>query len=211
MFVSSIMIPKHKSITVQLDQTVDEVLNILERNEIDGVPVLDEQRYVGMVTRYQIYRHFFEGSSNKEQFLKEVLVGKICTHQNTFLTGDEKFESILLSLKDFPALAVVDSSLEFKGLVTRYEVLEQFQSAFGMKKNGVRITITSIEAGGRLARLAEVAKQYHEQIISIVTFDETDKLVRRIVLKIEKKDNIPEFLSKLEKNGFRVLEIFEEK
>jgi hypothetical protein len=63
---------------------------------------------------------------------------------------------------------------------------------------------------GRIARLSEIAHQFHEHIISLVTFDETDKLVRRIVMKIEKKDNIDRFTKKLEEHGFRILSIQED-
>lgn len=62
----------------------------------------------------------------------------------------------------------------------------------------------------RIARLAEIAHYFHEHIISLVTFDETDKLVRRIVMKVEKNNNLDKFISKLEKSGFRVLDITED-
>jgi hypothetical protein len=58
--------------------------------------------------------------------------------------------------------------------------------------------------------LAEISCRFHEHIISLVTFDETDKLVRRIVMKVEKNNNLDKFISKLEKSGFRVLDITED-
>jgi predicted transcriptional regulator len=113
-------------------------------------------------------------------------------------------------LKDMPILAVVDNGMNYLGVVTRSDVLEQFQSAFGMHRPGVRIAFTSVETEGCIARLAEIAKHYHEKIISLATFDETDKLVRRIVMKVEKKNNIDKFVKKLESAGFRVLNIYED-
>jgi CBS-domain-containing membrane protein len=109
-----------------------------------------------------------------------------------------------------PIIAVVDDHLNYLGVVTRSDVLEQFQSAFGLNRPGVRIAFTSVETEGRIARLAEIAKHYHEKIISLATFDESDKLVRRIVMKIEKNNNIEKFVKKLESAGFRVLDIFED-
>ena len=47
-------------------------------------------------------------------------------------------------------------------------------------------------------------------VISIVTFDETDKLFRRIVLKIENDSKMDRILADLEKSGFRVLHIDKE-
>ncbi|MET3696147.1 CBS domain-containing protein [Bacillus oleivorans] len=210
MFVKSIMLPKHKCFTISKDETLQTALERLEENGVDGLPVLDGNKYVGIITRYSIYSNFFTSNQAKEVFLSETAAEEVATHQNQYLEGNEIFEHTLLALKDFPLLAVVDAEKNFLGIVTRFDVLEQFQSAFGMKRKGVRIAFTSVETEGRIARLSEIAKQFHESIISLVTFDETDKLVRRIVMKIEKKDNIDKFIQKLEDSGFRVLDIDED-
>ncbi|MGM0845993.1 MAG: CBS domain-containing protein [Bacillota bacterium] len=210
MFVKSAMIPKHKCYVVQENDSAEKVLEVLEHHQIDGVPVLSGDNYVGMVTRYSIYQNFFFSEKLKTDYLKDTPVKDIVTHQDQYLVGDEVFEKTLLELKDFPILSVVDEQKRFQGLVTRYDILEQFQSAFGMNREGVRIAFTSVETEGRIARLGDIIQQYHESVISLVTFDATDKLLRRIVLKIEKKDNIEKFIKKLEKSGFRILDIYEE-
>lgn len=209
MFVKSVMIPKFKSYTIEHDKTIKEALEKLEEHHIDGLPVLDGESYVGIVTRYGIYENFFTAEQTKEDYLQNTKVKEIVTHKEHYLSGDEIFENTLLDLKDFPLLAVLDDNQKFLGVVTRYDVLAQFQSAFGMNKPGIRIAFTSSETEGRLARLADIAQQFHEQIISLVTFDETDRLIRRIVMKIEKKNNVDKFIEKLEGSGFRVLDVKE--
>ncbi|TKC19747.1 CBS domain-containing protein [Robertmurraya kyonggiensis] len=210
MFVKNIMIPKHKTHTVQNDDSLKTALEKLEEHQIDGLPVLNGTQYVGIVTRYNLYENFFTSNQSREEYLQNTKCANIATYQEKFLKGQELFEHTLLDLKDFPILAVVDDKKEYLGIVTRFDVLEQFQSAFGVNKKGIRIAFTSIETEGRLARFAEIARQFHEHIISLVTFDETDKLVRRIVVKIEKKDNVDKFTKKLEDSGFRILDIHEE-
>ncbi len=209
-FVKSIMLPKHKCFTVSKDESLQVALKRLEEHGVDGLPVLDGNKYVGIITRYSIYSNFFTSNLDKKVFLSETTAEQVASHQEQYLEGNEIFEHTLLALKDFPLLAVVDHDKNFLGIVTRFDVLEQFQSAFGMKRKGVRIAFTSVETEGRIARLSEIARQFHESIISLVTFDETDKLVRRIVMKIEKKDNINKFIQKLEDSGFRVLDINED-
>ena len=210
MFVKSAMIPKHKCYVVQESDSVEKALEVLEHHQIDGVPVLAGDDYVGVITRYNIFQNFFNSEKLKEDFVKETTVKDIATHQDTYLVGDEIFEKTLVELRAFPILPVIDENRKFLGLVTRYDVLDQFQSAFGMNRPGVRIAFTSVETEGRIARLGDIIQQHHESVISLVTFDATDKLLRRIVLKIEKKDNIEKFLKKLEKSGFRILDITED-
>lgn len=204
------MIPNHACVTVQEDTTLGAALEQLETNQIDGVPVLQGEKYLGVVTRYNIYENYFLSGKQKDEYLSSVTVKEIATHQEKFLLGEEVFEKTLLDLKDFPLLAVVDQNRKFLGVVTRSDVLSTFQSAFGVNRPGVRIAFTSVETEGRIARLSEIAHHFHEHIISLVTFDETDKLVRRIVMKVEKNDNIDRFTKKLEEQGFRILSIQED-
>jgi predicted transcriptional regulator len=210
MFVKSIMIPKHHCHVVSHQDSLLSALNKLEEEQIDGLPVLDGQTYVGTVTRYSIYENYFKSLQTKDEYLTKTTVSQIATHQDRFLEGNEIFENLLLDLKDYPLLSVVDDNRKFLGVVTRSDCLEQFGSAFGVHRKGIRIAFTSVETEGRIAKLAEIAHQFHEQIISLVTFDETDKLVRRIVLKIEKNNNVDKFVKKLEDFGFRILNIHED-
>lgn len=210
MFVKQLMIPKHACITMPQDATLHAVLAKLEEHDIDSLPVLEGERYTGTITRYMIYENFYKSSLPKQDFMTQTLAKDIQLNQDVYLGGSEVFEKTLFSLKDFPLLAVLGDNKKFLGIVTRFDVLEQFQSAFGMKKPGVRIAFTSVESEGRIARLADIAHQFHEHIISLVTFDETDKLLRRIVMKVEKNDNIDKFTKKLEKSGFRILDIQED-
>lgn len=210
MFVKNMMIPKHACVTVQEDTTLSVALEQLETHQIDGVPVLQGEKYIGVATRFKIYENYFLSGKQKDEYLNSATVKDIATHQEKYLLGEEVFEKTLLDLKDFPLLAVVDSNRKFLGVVTRSDVLSTFQSAFGVNRPGVRIAFTSVETEGRIARLSEIAHHFHEHIISLVTFDETDKLVRRIVMKVEKKDNIDRFTKKLEEQGFRILSIQED-
>lgn len=210
MFVKSIMIAKHNCHVVSVEDTLEFALQQIEEHSIEGMPVLDNNTYKGVITRNSIYESYFKAGGDRNLFLQQTKAGEIATRKENVLYGNEIFEKTLLKLKDFPLLAIVDDKNGFLGIVTRFDVLEQFQSAFGMQKKGIRIAFTSVETEGRLARLSEIAHQYHEHIISLVTFDESDQLVRRIVLKIEPSSNLDKFTKKLEDSGFRILNITEE-
>lgn len=209
MFVKGMIIPRHKCFTADCNDSVENALQTLEEKEVDALPVLEGDTYAGIITRYGIYRLFFESGLGREEYLKNTKVKDAVVYEDKYLRGEEVFERTLLELKHIPLLPVVDEQKALLGIVTRYDVLEQFQSAFGMHKSGIRIAFTSVEVEGRISKLADIIQQYHESVISLVTFDETDKLVRRIVLKIEKKNNVEKFVKKLEGSGFRVLDIRE--
>lgn len=209
MFVKSVMIPKEKCITVQVDTTVSSALRVLEEKEMDALPIIENGQYVGMFNKYLLYKAQFYSNLDKEVFMEQTKVTDIMTNEDIYVRYEDVFENAMIKLHDFPVLAVVEEG-KFLGLVTRYDAVEQFKSAFGMNSKGTRITFTSVESEGRIQKMTDVLHKYHASVISIVTFDETDKLFRRIVLKIENDSKLDRILADLEKSGFRVLHIDKE-
>lgn len=209
MFAKSVMIPKEKCISIQTSDSVQTALDILEKNQIDALPILENGHYKGILNRYIVYRVFYFSGLNKEDFLASTSLMDVVTREDIYLSIEDVFEDSLLQLNDFPIIAVVEEN-RFLGLVTRFDIMDQFRSAFGMDRPGVRITFTSVETEGRIARVGDIIQKFHESVISLVTFDESDKLLRRIVLKIEKRDNIQKFLKELDRSGFRVLHMEED-
>lgn len=209
MFVRSVMIPKKKCVTVQISEPLSKVLELLRREDIDALPVLDGNRYCGIVNQYLTYEAYFHSGKDKQAYLEETPLSDIIIRKDITLSLDDVFEKSFLEISDFPIIAVTEGD-EFLGIITRPDIVKTIKSAFGMERSGVRITFTSVETEGRIARLGELLNKHHESVISLVTFDETDKLLRRIVLKVEKSGNLDQFLNHLEKTGFRVLHINED-
>ncbi|MGI2327083.1 CBS domain-containing protein [Planococcus sp. YIM B11945] len=209
MFVKSAMVKKEKCYIVKMDDSVQVGLDLLEKHTLDALPVADGTEYKGIFTWYHAYRAFFHSGKSKEEFVSSTKISDVVVNQDVFLGINDVYEKALVELSDFPIIAVVEDG-EFLGIVTRFDVVNQLQSAFGIHKPGYRITFTSVESEGRIGRLGEIIEKYKESVVSLVTFDETDKIVRRIVLKIQKKDNIERFVKELEKSGFRVLDVSED-
>ncbi|MDN7241129.1 CBS domain-containing protein [Planococcus sp. N028] len=209
MFVKSTMIKRENCYSVKMDDSIQVGLELLEKHSLDALPVVNGNEYKGIFTWYHAYRAFFHSGKTKEEFTNSTKVSDIVVNQDVTLDINDVYEKALMELSDFPIIAVVEGT-EFLGIVTRFDVVNQLQSAFGMHQPGYRITFTSVETQGRIGRLGEIIEKYKESVISLVTFDETAKLVRRIVLKIQKKDNVERFVKELEKSGFRVLDVSED-
>lgn len=209
MFVKSTMKPNYQCYSAKPEDSLESVLEQLEKRDIEAMPVVEGELFVGMISKQTIYQAFFASNKEKEVFLKNRTAGDIKTNDELYINKDEVFEKTLTTFKGFPILAVAEKNRKFLGIVTRYDVIEQFESAFGTKKKGVRIAFTSEESAGRLSRFADIIKHFHSNVISLTTFDETDKLARRIVLKIDKSDHVEKLAKRLEKSGFRVLDIKE--
>ncbi|TWT07604.1 CBS domain-containing protein [Planococcus sp. CPCC 101016] len=209
MFVKSVMVKREKCFTIKMDDSVQIGFDLLEKHSIDALPVVEGTEYKGIFTWFYAYRAFFHSGKSKEEFISSTKVSDVIVNEDVHLNINDVYEKALVELNDFPIIAVVEGN-QFLGIVTRFDIVNQLQSAFGMNKPGYRITFTSVESEGRIGRLGEIIEKYKESVISLVTFDETNKMVRRIVLKIKKKDNVNRFVKELEKSGFRVLDIAED-
>lgn len=207
MFTKSVMIPKHKMFYVEEGVSVRETLIMLRDHKIDGMPVLSGDRYVGLITKHAVFEAAFKSELSKDEFMDTTKVGDIVIKKDNTTVETDVFEDTLLKVKDVPLVPVIDEHGNCQGIVTRFDVLEQFQSAFGMNKKGVRIVVSSVETEGRILRLSEITKIFHQNIISLTTFDDSDKLVRRIVLKVEHDHDTDRYIKRLEKNGFKVLSV----
>ncbi|MDL4840774.1 CBS domain-containing protein [Aquibacillus rhizosphaerae] len=210
MFVRSTMKPSYQCFVASPTDTLRSVIEVMEKENFQAMPVVDNNLFKGMVSKQSIFRAFFYSNQSQDEFLDSRKVNEITTNHDLFIGEDEVFERTFTTFKDYPILAVADANRKFLGIVSRFDVLEQFESAFGTKRKGIRIAFTSEESSGRFSRLSDIMKQFHVNIISITTFDETDKLARRIVLKIDQGVKIDKLAKKLENSGFRVLDIKEE-
>lgn len=212
MYLKTIMIPKEKCYVASPDDSVKSVIDKLEHHGIDAMPVVGDGKYFGTATRYSIFRHYFfmKNQITRDEFIVNTNIKDILAIDEYSVKDDSLFEESFLQLQDFPILSIINEKNEFLGIVTRYDVMEQFKSAFGMNKKGVRIAITSIEAEGRIRRLADAIQKFKLNTISFVTFDETDKMHRRMIVKIEQHSNVKKFTKYLEKHGFKVLDIQED-
>lgn len=210
MFVKSVMLPENQCIIATKGETLKETLEKLNKHDIESMPVVDQGTYIGMISKQTIYEHFFEKVDvDKEQFLTTFKVKDLINNADHYVKMEDVFEKTLKTLKGYPIIAVVDDDKQLLGLVSRYDVIEQFESAFGLKRFGVRIAISAQEQEGSLAKVTELVKRYNENIIAVATFDETGKLARRIVLKVEKTKETDNFIKHLEKTGFRILDVKE--
>lgn len=138
MFVRSVMMPKSECYTASLNQTLQEVLEAFDQYDIEGMPVVNQDKYVGMITKRSVFEHYFDSSEeDKNAFLANHSVSELLTAQDVYVDEDDVFENALKTLKGEPILAVVDTNRTFLGIVSRYDVIETFESVFGMKKKGI--------------------------------------------------------------------------
>ncbi|MGB5032554.1 MAG: CBS domain-containing protein [Saprospiraceae bacterium] len=107
-------------ITVNQDDSLQKVKDILINNRIHHVPVVDGKKLVGLVTTYDLFKLNVEHKDYPNTRVGNVMTKRIATVESNFHIGTaaEVFMEHL-----FHAIPVVDNG-ELVGIVTSFDILK---------------------------------------------------------------------------------------
>lgn len=119
-------------ITLSPDSTVADASEIFDRKRVHHIPVTDEGRLVGMVSKsdYRLFIHGFLETEEEKQSEKKrqeaTTVGKIMTRGIARLHPDQKINVALEIFKEniFHAIPIVNDD-QLVGIVTTYDLLNR--------------------------------------------------------------------------------------
>ncbi len=207
MIIQALMTPRSEVYWVSSTDTLAKALSDLETYGFTTLPVLDEGRFMGVITRRIIFETFFRGDEpDREQFLTENLVkDHIITdvqvaHGSDFL--DEVLFQFLESRYDFlPVL----SGDRFTGIVTRNSVLNAFIKGAGLETPSHRIAVPVSDFSGELAKLTTLISDHDADILGIVSFDSKATNLKFVEITVSTECFGP-LVDALSSNGFGVRE-----
>ncbi|MBK6700184.1 MAG: CBS domain-containing protein [Saprospiraceae bacterium] len=107
-------------ITVNQDDSLQKVKDILINNRIHHVPVVDGKKLVGLVTTYDLFKLNVEHKDYPNTRVGNVMTKRIATIESNFHIGTAA-EVFMAHL--FHAIPVVDNG-ELVGIVTSFDILK---------------------------------------------------------------------------------------
>jgi acetoin utilization protein AcuB len=205
MFVKNLMIPKDKLITVAREDSIDKALIAMEENDYKAVPVVENDKFFGAISKAKVYAYYYEKNLSKEEFVKYKVKDVIESDIPTVQLIDQ-IESVpyLLEKKEAAFVAVSDEDGEFRGIITHHKIFHEFSEVFGFNK-GKRLAVLAYDIPGQLSKLSKIIYANHGDIISLVTVDtESVTEVTEIVIRL-RTDNLAVIKSKIKDAGFHIV------
>lgn len=205
MFVSNLMLTRDKLITVTPKMTIGEALEIMEKHKFLSIPVAEENKFIGVISKERIYTYYYEKSIERECLLSDFLVENVMRIDVPIINPLEQVEEAahFLETKNVSFIAVVDDRGDFKGIATPYGIFHQFTELFGLNK-GHRLAIIAHDIPGQISKLSKIITENKGDIISFVVVDPKSKTeVKEIVVRV-RTENFDEILSKVKSSGFNV-------
>jgi len=199
------MLSKDKLITVTPKITIGKALQIIDENNFLSIPVVEDNKFYGSISKERIYTYYYEKCVDKKCLLSDFVVENVMRTDVPVINPMQEVEEAahFLETRSVSFVAVVDNNGEFKGIVTHHAIFHQFTELFGLNK-GKRLAVIAYDIQGQVSKLTKIITENKGDIISLVIVDPksvTD--VKEIVLRLD-TDNFDDIVSKVKTAGFKV-------
>lgn len=209
MFVRDHMTPH--PLTVTKETSVLDALELMKKNKIRRLPVVQDGRLVGLVTERDILRVSPSPASTLSVFEVNYLVAKMMVkdamikrpvtvppdmtiEEAALLMREHKIDNLLVMEKD-----------QLVGIITQTDLFEALIKLFGLRRPGIRLTLEVVDRIGVLADIARLVKEADINIINVANRHK-DEVHTYVVLRLA-TDDVSKLIPALEARDYRVVHI----
>jgi len=188
MKIKAILIPKAKLHTISLNATVQEALDIIDRNNMLSLPVMDGEVFVGALSKQFIYENYFKLTDcTREEFLDKKVTEFMSYKLPVAKESDpiDKAAEMFIQSK-FRFIPVVNGHDDFIGIVTQQAVFKEYQKLFGSGYNSM--TICFYDYQGSLARIAKIINKAGADIKNSVIMNTDTMGLHELFVRVECED-----------------------
>ncbi|SHG36448.1 cyclic di-AMP binding protein CbpA [Ornithinibacillus halophilus] len=204
MLVKNDYVNKKDVVHVKQDDSIEHVLEVLDKSGYRCIPVLDESEttFVGNIYKVDLLEYEIDHSLTGP-------LSSLIEDKDGFVRENDPFFKVFSSIKRLPYLAVVNEEKEFLGILTNGNVLQLLEDAWGVNEGSYCLTVGTIEYAGALAKMLKVVNK-HCNVQSVISLKNNLNFVRRVCVVLPKEVN-EELATKvqkdLEKHNFTVTDI----
>lgn len=206
MLAKTVMMKKNALTIVSSDLSIGEALEIMQKENLLSIPVVDGKTFMGSIEMHKIYEKFFQENEDKEVFLKDEKVKDFLKSDTPVIGATEEIENAvaLLEKMNVSFVAVVDKEInKFLGILTHKAVFKQFTSVFGLNQ-GEKLSVIAYDVPGQVSKISKIVAENNGDIISFVVVNPNSvRDVKEIIIRV-KTDNMREIKNKIKLAGFQV-------
>lgn len=205
MLIRALMLHAANLVTISPEESIRTALEKINEKNFLSIPVTEERRFCGVISKERIYSEYFEIGGDKEEYLDNTKVKDLLRSDIPTLRPFDEIEkaSYTLEIYGVPFVAIVDETGEFMGIITHNAIFKEFAEIIGINR-GKRLAVIAYDIPGQIAKLTEIINRYGGDIISCVVMDpKTMTEVKEIVVRL-RTDNFVKIVDAVKSAGFRV-------
>jgi acetoin utilization protein AcuB len=203
-------------ITVSPQTTLVEAKELVEKNQIDHLLVVDDQKkLVGIVSDRDLKQYWASPATSLSKnelsyLLQKVLVSMVMIKTVVTIPTNSTIERAALVMQQnrISALPVMEDG-ELAGIITSTDVMGVLLQAIGISDDSVRLSIFVRDSIGKLAEVSETLKDAGVNIQSLFCWPESKhEGITQMVLRVTSQDG-DRANSALTAKGFKVKNQYE--
>lgn len=167
---------KFPVITASPEMPIHEALNLMKRERIRRMPVVEDGRLVGIISDKDLLNASPSSTAGLSVWemnyaLSKITVKDVMTKEVMTITEDTPIEEAARIMADykFGGLPVVNGD-QIVGIITETDIFKLFLELFGARHTGIRATVLVSDQPGALARLAEAIGDSGGSFLAFGTF-----------------------------------------
>jgi acetoin utilization protein AcuB len=177
--------------TVNSSQPIIEVEQIMREQRIRRVPVVDDGKIVGIISREDLFRampSIFDPSVSPETLDKagRILAGSVMTRSPLTVEPSTPLEqaALLMRVNKFGSLLVIQGE-ELVGIITETNIFDAFLEVLGTKKQGARIELKIDHKPASFYAMLALLKKYEMTILGITVYTDFSEEHQLVTLKVQ--------------------------
>lgn len=197
-------------ITADKSLKIFDTVELMKQHDIHRLPVVENKRLVGLITEGTIQEAMPSKATSLSVYeanyllnktvVEDVMIKEVETIKETCLLEDAIFQ---MRKHKVNVLPVLNKMNDVVGIITNNDIFDAFLNITGYREPGTRVSISiSHDEEGVLAKLTQIFKDNHLNIIQIVVYRHEEQPVIVIQTTSEENEVIKDVL---EKEGYNVL------
>ena len=203
-------------ITADMNDSMQEAMNRLKKNDISMLPVMKKGKLVGIVTDRDLKRASASDANTLEVhellfLITKIKVQDIMTETPVTIPFDftvEEAAEVLLE-KKISGAPVVDEKGNVIGAITKNDLFRVLIALTGVGKRGIQFAFEVEDRPGSIRELADIIRRYGGRMVSILsTYENVREGYRKVFIRVYgvERDQLPQLEKELgEKAEYRYL------
>ena len=180
-------------LTVNLETYVSEASELMKENKVRRVPVMDEEKLVGIVTENDLYRVSPSTATTLSKNELNYLLAKLKIrdilpkNQQVVTVHAEDFIEVaarLMREHTISGLPVMEDGL-LVGIITESDIFNALIDILGVKKKHTRIDIRTTERLGAMAEMTGIFARNQANILNTVVFYDQSQEDYKVIFRLE--------------------------